>query len=290
MKVRITAILLIIFMFYLVPIVDAQENEKHFIIINKSTNQLAYFVGDELKKLFPVATGRKASYTPEGDFSIIVKFKNPYYSAGKIPGGDPSNPLGVRWLGLDVGNTGGSKYGIHGNSNPDSIGTYASAGCIRMYNDDVTWLYDQVPTGTKVHITSSKKDFLTLATNYGYSITSTAVGLNIGELPKLNVTLDNKSLLNLVGSEYYIKNDRLMLPVRKIVAKLGYSLHWNNKEKIIALQDATTTFMIEIDKNEIKNGSTYITLQSLDQIIDSSKSNWDKATSSLQLYSIDNTY
>ena len=53
-------------------------------------------------------------------------------------------------MGLSI--KGGGTYGIHGNSNIDSIGTYASLGCIRMFNKDVEYLYDLIPMGTPVWI------------------------------------------------------------------------------------------------------------------------------------------
>jgi hypothetical protein len=42
---------------------------------------------------------------------------------------------------------------IHGTSAEDRIGSPASAGCIRLCNDDVIELYDRVPSGTLVLIT-----------------------------------------------------------------------------------------------------------------------------------------
>jgi lipoprotein-anchoring transpeptidase ErfK/SrfK len=65
-----------------------------------------------------------------------------------VPGGHPMNPLGVRALYL-----GASAYRIHGTDAPWTIGTAASKGCIRMYNEDVLDLYPRVPTGTKVTVT-----------------------------------------------------------------------------------------------------------------------------------------
>ena len=125
------------------------------IEIDKSVNRLTLYKDNSVVKVFPVATGKKPSLTPEGKFSIAVKIVNPYYGKLKIPGGSPRNPLGYRWLGLSLG--GGSQYGIHGTNNPSSIGKYASAGCIRMQNKDVNWLFDTVPVGTPVEIHSSKK-------------------------------------------------------------------------------------------------------------------------------------
>jgi lipoprotein-anchoring transpeptidase ErfK/SrfK len=65
-----------------------------------------------------------------------------------VPGGHPMNPLGVRALYL-----GASTYRIHGTDAPWTIGTAASKGCIRMYNEDVLDLYPRVPVGTKVVVT-----------------------------------------------------------------------------------------------------------------------------------------
>ncbi|MDQ8699108.1 L,D-transpeptidase [Hyphomicrobium sp. LHD-15] len=65
-----------------------------------------------------------------------------------VPGGHPMNPLGVRALYL-----GSSAYRIHGTDAPWTIGTAASKGCIRMYNEDVLDLYPRVPVGTKVTVT-----------------------------------------------------------------------------------------------------------------------------------------
>lgn len=65
-----------------------------------------------------------------------------------VPGGHPMNPLGVRALYL-----GASTYRIHGTDAPWTIGTAASKGCIRMYNEDVLDLYPRVPVGTRVTVT-----------------------------------------------------------------------------------------------------------------------------------------
>ncbi len=62
-----------------------------------------------------------------------------------IPGGSPGNPMGAAALTLS-----GDKYAIHGTNRPASIGTFASAGCIRMMNEDVLDLVARVNVGTPV--------------------------------------------------------------------------------------------------------------------------------------------
>lgn len=131
-----------------------------WLIINKSNNTLYYLEGEVLKEKYHVATGKQSTYTPEGKFTIVMKAINPYWggAGGKfkpVKGGVSNNPLGKRWMGLSVG--GGGEYGIHGNAAPNSIGTYASLGCIRMNNSEVEYLYDLIPKGTKVWIGGEDK-------------------------------------------------------------------------------------------------------------------------------------
>ena len=59
--------------------------------------------------------------------------------------GGPTNPLGARALYL-----GSTLYRIHGTSEPWTIGTAVSSGCIRMRNEDVMDLYERVPVGARV--------------------------------------------------------------------------------------------------------------------------------------------
>jgi len=61
-----------------------------------------------------------------------------------MPGG-PNNPLGARAMYL-----GSTLYRIHGSNEPHTIGQAVSSGCIRMTNDDVVHLYNQVKVGTMV--------------------------------------------------------------------------------------------------------------------------------------------
>jgi lipoprotein-anchoring transpeptidase ErfK/SrfK len=65
-----------------------------------------------------------------------------------MPGG-PRNPLGARALYLWQ-NGKDTLYRIHGTTEPWTIGTNASSGCIRMINQDAIDLYDRVALGTRV--------------------------------------------------------------------------------------------------------------------------------------------
>jgi lipoprotein-anchoring transpeptidase ErfK/SrfK len=118
------------------------------IQIDKSKNVLVLYSNDEAVKKYSVATGKKNS-TPVGEFKITDKLVNPtWFKTGAIlPPGSPENALGTRWMGFDK-----PAYGIHGTIHPETIGSQASEGCVRMLNEEVEELYSIVPVGTKVTI------------------------------------------------------------------------------------------------------------------------------------------
>jgi lipoprotein-anchoring transpeptidase ErfK/SrfK len=47
----------------------------------------------------------------------------------------------------------GGEYAIHGTNRPGSVGGFVSYGCVRMYNADITDLYQRVSVGTPVVVT-----------------------------------------------------------------------------------------------------------------------------------------
>lgn len=101
---------------------------------------------------FSVGLGAHGS-TPVGRFEITRKVERPVYrrpDGTTIPAAAPDNPLGTRWMGLEVpGRTG---LGIHGTPHLDSIGDDMSLGCIRMRPGDVERLYQAIPAHTWVSI------------------------------------------------------------------------------------------------------------------------------------------
>jgi lipoprotein-anchoring transpeptidase ErfK/SrfK len=118
------------------------------IRVDKSKNTLVLYSNDEPVKKYSVATG-KNNCTPVGKFKITDKLVDPtWFKTGAIlPPGSPENGLGTRWMGFDK-----RSYGIHGTIEPETIGTQASEGCIRMLNKNVEELYSLVPVGSAVTI------------------------------------------------------------------------------------------------------------------------------------------
>lgn len=121
---------------------------KFRIDINLSRRLLLLSSNDELVAAYSIGIGENSS-TPHGEFTIVNKVINPvWYRIGAvIPAGSPENVLGSRWLGLSI-----EGYGLHGTTEPESIGQATSLGCIRMQNKDVKQLFDWVTTGTPVRI------------------------------------------------------------------------------------------------------------------------------------------
>src|SRR3989338_5023194 len=121
---------------------------KFSISVDKSQNILTLKGDGRVLKTYKVATGINNS-TPVGSFKIINKVVDPvwYTQQAAVPTGSPKNILGSRWMGISE-----PHYGIHGSTDPASIGMQATAGCVRMHNGDVEELYAAVPVGTEVVI------------------------------------------------------------------------------------------------------------------------------------------
>ena len=126
------------------------------IVIRTSERRLYLFLGDGRALSYPVGVG-KAGMQWAGTTTISGKYMSPAWAPPDsikrenprlpdvIPGGSPHNPMGVAAMTLT-----GTEYAIHGTNQPALIGRFVSHGCIRMYNADITDLYDRVKIGTPV--------------------------------------------------------------------------------------------------------------------------------------------
>jgi len=118
------------------------------VVVDKSQNVLFLKENDEIIKTYRVSTGSNNS-TPVGTFKVENKLVDPvwYSTSAVVPAGSPENILGTRWLGISK-----AGYGIHGTTDPASLGKQVTAGCVRMLNADVEEVYAILPTGTEVTI------------------------------------------------------------------------------------------------------------------------------------------
>jgi len=132
-----------------------RRNFGQVIVIRRGSNRLYLYNGTRFRRLFRVATGQSRYPTPLGRFSVVVKWKNPWWYPPSSPWAEgqqpvppgPGNPLGTRWMGLSA-----AGVGIHGTPSGGSIGYSVSHGCIRMHISEAEWLFNNIDVGTTVFI------------------------------------------------------------------------------------------------------------------------------------------
>jgi lipoprotein-anchoring transpeptidase ErfK/SrfK len=116
--------------------------------VDLSAHRVRVYKHDELRYTAPGATGSPSSPTPTGHY--VVTDRVPFPSGGYlgtfafgISGIQPHLPAG--W-------SGGNQLAIHGTNAPSSIGTSASAGCIRVSEATLAFLKPLLRLGTPVVI------------------------------------------------------------------------------------------------------------------------------------------
>jgi L,D-transpeptidase ErfK/SrfK len=130
---------------------------NNFILINLPEMRLYYFKNNEFL-VAPIGIGVKGSLPPLGLYTIINKKEKPtWYPPPSVKAEDPTlpdvvppgpeNPMGDYALYLSKG-----LYAIHGTNKVYSIGRRTTHGCIRLYPEDIKFLFENVPVGTLVKI------------------------------------------------------------------------------------------------------------------------------------------
>lgn len=133
------------------------------IVVNLPELRLYYFPpGENQVWTYPIGIGRQGWLTPTCTTTIVSKKEKPTWIVPKsiqadrakqgvtlpdkvLPG--PDNPLGDYALRLGL-----ITYLIHGTNDPDGVGRRSSAGCIRMFPEDVKDLFKSVKIGTSVRV------------------------------------------------------------------------------------------------------------------------------------------
>ncbi|WP_297324467.1 L,D-transpeptidase family protein [Nitrosomonas sp.] len=150
---------------YIIPHADRKG-----LVLNLPEMRIYYFpepVRGEKPMIIthPVGIGRMDWVTPLGVSKIVDKKKDPTWTPPKslqmdriangeqpypsvVPPG-PTNPLGRHAMRLSIG---GGSYLIHGTIKPFGVGMRVSAGCVRMYPEDIEALFDKIPLGTQVQV------------------------------------------------------------------------------------------------------------------------------------------
>lgn len=137
------------------------------IVLNIAAKRLFFFppvVDGEppVVETFPIGIGRAGWATPTGETEVVAKARDPVWFVPsaviaeheamgdplpkQVPPG-PDNPLGSRVMQLGL-----PGYLIHGTNKPAGVGMRVSHGCVRLFPEDIEYLYEQVPEGTPVRI------------------------------------------------------------------------------------------------------------------------------------------
>ena len=143
------------------------DGPREGIVLNVPEMRLYYYpkprAGEPATVVtYPVSIGRGDWETPLATTRITRKKQDPTWTppesirAEHAADGDPlpkvvppgpDNPLGRHALYLSL-----PGYLLHGTNRPYGIGMRVTHGCVRLYPEDVAWLFGDVPTGTPVRI------------------------------------------------------------------------------------------------------------------------------------------
>lgn len=137
------------------------------VVLNIATKRLFYYppqTDSEPQQVltYPIGIGRVGWETPLGVTQVVSKARDPHWwvpaSVRKehaeqgnplpsvVPPG-PDNPLGTRVLKLEM-----PGYLIHGTNQPYGVGMRVSHGCVRLYPENIEFLYTLVDIGESVTI------------------------------------------------------------------------------------------------------------------------------------------
>lgn len=135
-------------------------NTKHEGIIVNSPEMRLYYYHDDQVDVLPIGIGQLGTDTPlnwttkverkraNPTWTPTAKMHEEYRARGEFlpkvwPAG-PDNPMGLFAIYI------GRLYAIHGTNADFGIGLRVSHGCVRLRNEDIEYLYNTVPVGTRV--------------------------------------------------------------------------------------------------------------------------------------------
>jgi len=144
----------------LIPTVHLLPNGvRKGLVVNLADQRLYYFPPDGGPIISaPIGIGSDGWRTPTGRTWVVKKRARPTWYVPKsiraedpelpaiVPPG-PDNPLGEFALYL-----GWQSYVIHGTNKPFGVGRRVSHGCVRLYPEDIAWLFSEVKIGTQVTV------------------------------------------------------------------------------------------------------------------------------------------
>lgn len=132
---------------------------RHAYLVREGGRAIRYGVGVGKEEAFnfrgEAVVARKAAWPRWTPTAAMIRREPERYGpvAGGLPGG-PGNPLGPRALYLHRDGQ-DTLYRLHGTTEPGTIGTMVSSGCVRLLNQDIIDLHRRVPIGTRAVVLSA---------------------------------------------------------------------------------------------------------------------------------------
>jgi lipoprotein-anchoring transpeptidase ErfK/SrfK len=134
------------------------SGKKVRVLIDLSEHRLSvYDSSGKLQRAFPVASGAKETPTDAGIKVVCEKLDDPTALAEKLWPESKGTAFGKRlidlnWYNPKSGAQSVSDEELHGTYELDSIGSYASHGCVRLTNESIEWMYKNLRLGDVVLI------------------------------------------------------------------------------------------------------------------------------------------
>jgi lipoprotein-anchoring transpeptidase ErfK/SrfK len=134
-------------------VIDTDARYLYYVLADNNAVRYGVAVGEEALSWYGIARIARKEEWPSWTPTAEIKRR-----LGNIPDfveGGPHNPMGARALYLYQGSK-DTLFRIHGTNQPENIGRAVSSGCIRMTNEDVIDLYNQVKMGAIVVVLAPK--------------------------------------------------------------------------------------------------------------------------------------
>ncbi|MCA9776780.1 MAG: murein L,D-transpeptidase [Candidatus Eremiobacteraeota bacterium] len=141
-----------------IPEAPTVSNKKARVLIDLSEHRLSVYDGaGKVQRVFPVASGARETPTDEGIKVVCEKLEDPTKLAEKLWPDSKGAAFGKRlidlnWYDPETGSQTVSDEELHGTYELNSIGSFASHGCVRLTNESIEWLYQNLKLGDIVVI------------------------------------------------------------------------------------------------------------------------------------------
>ncbi len=246
------------------------------VVLNLAEYRLYYF--PEVKPgetayvmTYPISIGRMDWETPLGMTKVISKVRNPNWYVPQsvldehaadgrpleriVPPG-PDNPLGEYAMRLGL-----PGYLIHGTNRPAGVGMRVTHGCVRMFPEDIEYLFAQIDLNTRVRIVNQPVkmgwdgDQLVMEV---HPILEVAVPAKAADA-ELEEGATDDPVASDVDAEVVVAQDPLTYVTQQFIDTTGEragQLDWNLAEQVVDRSDGIPIPVGQEIKREIKNAAT----------------------------------